>query len=157
MNPTDPLAALRPIHLPPPIGWWPPAPGWWILAAAALAALLTGGAWLLRHRRRNRYRRAALAELDALRAAFVAQADHALFVTACNQLLRRAALCRYPAAGVAHLTGAAWLAFLDRSGRTDAFVNGAGRVLAEAPYAPAPDCDAPALEHACRAWLRRHR
>ena len=33
--PTDPLAELRDIHLPPEIGWWPPAYGWWILITAS--------------------------------------------------------------------------------------------------------------------------
>jgi len=40
MNP-DPLAPLRPLHLPDQIGWWPPAPGWWLLAG--VAAVVLGG------------------------------------------------------------------------------------------------------------------
>ena len=54
MNAADPLAALRPLHLPPAVGWWPPAPGWWLLAALALLAFGAALALWLRARRRNR-------------------------------------------------------------------------------------------------------
>lgn len=33
---TDPLAQLKDIHLPTPIGWWPLAPGWYILMGLIL-------------------------------------------------------------------------------------------------------------------------
>ena len=71
--------------------------------------------------------------------------------------MRRAALARYARAEVAPLCGEAWLAFLDRSGRTTAFTGGAGRALVLAPYDPAAACDQDALHAACRDWLRRHR
>lgn len=156
MNPSDPLAGLHPIHLPPEVGWWPPAIGWWFLALLLSAALGWLAVWILRRHRDDRYRHVALAELEMLLAAFAADADHARFAAGCNQLLRRAALRRYPAAGVAALTGAQWLAFLDRSGGTDAFGNGPGKALADAPYAPAAAFDAAALHRACATWLRRH-
>ena len=74
-----------------------------------------------------------------------------------SALLRRAALARYARAEVAPLCGEAWLAFLDRSGRTTAFTGGAGRALVLAPYDPVASCDQDALHAACRDWLRRHR
>lgn len=156
MNPVDPLAALRPIHLPPEIGWWPPAAGWWILAALLLASLGAALMHIRRKRHANRYRRAALVELDSLFTRFGNEQDHAWFAGQCNQLLRRAALHRYPPAEVAPLSGARWLEFLDRTGRTDAFTRGAGQVLASVPYAPAISCDAPALRAVCADWLRQH-
>lgn len=156
MNPSGPLAGLHPIHLPPQTGWWPPAVGWWLLALLLLAALGWLLARTLRRLRDDRYRHVALAELEALRAAFAADGDHARFAAGCNQLLRRAALRRYPAAGVAALTGARWLAFLDHSGCTDAFGSGPGKTLADAPYTPVTEFDAVALYHACATWLRRH-
>ncbi|HMV71672.1 MAG TPA: DUF4381 domain-containing protein [Pseudomonadales bacterium] len=157
MNAPDPLAGLQPIHFPAPIGWWPPAFGWWFLAALGTVALVLACVLAVRHRRRNRYRRAALGELEVLFASLHAHADPAAFAAAGNALLRRAALCRYPPAEIAALTGTDWLAFLDRSGRTDAFIHGPGRALADAPYDPACRYDASALYGVCRNWLRRHR
>ncbi|MCB1936772.1 MAG: DUF4381 domain-containing protein, partial [Nitrosomonas sp.] len=58
----DPLAALRPLHAPPPVGWWPPAPGWW-LAAVLVAAVIY---WIYRYRKRMAPKRAALQELEWL-------------------------------------------------------------------------------------------
>jgi hypothetical protein len=157
MNAADPLAALRPLHLPAPVGWWPPAPGWWLLAALALALLAAATVLWLRAHRRNAYRRGARRELAELYRAARAAGDARAFASGATQILRRAALCRYPPSAVARLCAEDWLAFLDRSGRTTAFSAGAGRALAFAPYDPAVPCDLDALHAACRDWLRRHR
>ena len=157
MNAADPLAALRPLRLPPAVGWGPPAPGWWLLAALALLSLGATLALWLRARRRNRYRRRAQAELEALYRATRGAGDAAGFAQGASALLRRAALARYARAEVAPPCGEAWLAFLDRSGRTTAFTGGAGRALVLAPYDPVASCDHDALHAACRDWLRRHR
>lgn len=157
MNAADPLAALRPLHLPPPVGWWPPAPGWWLLGALALAALAGATLAWLRWRRRNGYRRGARRELDELYLGARAAGDPQRFASGATQIMRRAALCRYSHAEVARLCAQDWLAFLDRSGRTTAFSEGAGSALARAPYDPAAECDLDALHAVCREWLRRHR
>lgn len=157
MDAQDPLAALRPIHLPANIGWWPPAPGWWVVGLLSLSLLAVACVLVLRRWRANGYRRAALRELDALFAALDASVDHSALAAQCNALLRRSAMCRYASGEVAALTGKAWLEFLDQSGRSDDFSQGAGRPLAAAAYAPAADFDTAALHRACRAWLRRHR
>ena len=153
MNP-DPLAALRPLHLPDPVGWWPPALAWWVLAALLLAALAWGIRALWRHVRLNRYRRAALRELHSAREQ-AAGAHH--FAQLASAILRRAALARYGHARVAALVDSAWLEFLDTSARMHEFAAGAGAVLARAPYDPGAPCDAQSLERVCRQWLRRHR
>ena len=41
-----------------------------------------------------------------------------------------------PGADIVALNGAAWLAWLDQASAGDGFSNGAGRVLADGPYAP---------------------
>jgi hypothetical protein len=64
MNPGDPLAELRDIHLPVSVSAWPLAPGWWliiVIVCAALAALLL--LWSRRHSARL-YRRQALIQLQ---------------------------------------------------------------------------------------------
>lgn len=157
MNDSDPLAALRPIHLPPEIGWWPPAFGWWMVAAVLALTLALLCLLALRRWKANRYRRAALLELEVLADGLSDPGSQAAFAAAANTLLRRVALRRYPSREVAALTGQSWLAFLDRSGRMDAFSHGPGLVFAEAAYDPTRERDNHALHRVCRDWLRRHR
>lgn len=153
----DPLARLRPLHLPDPVGWWPPAPLWWFLAAVALLALVSGARAALARVRRGAYRRAARRELaQALRLAQVS-GDCAAFLAQASAILRRAALCRYPRATVASLHGDAWLRFLDESAAMSAFRTGAGRIFGSGTYRPEPSCDPDEVARICSEWLRRHR
>lgn len=142
----DPLAQLRPLHLPDAVGWWPPAPGWWLLAGL----LLLLGVALLWWRRRSALRRTALAELQRLQRE---QPDDARLVVALNLLLRRVALARFPRVQVAALSGDSWLQFLEL--HASGFVNGPGRVLASGPYQP--DCifNRSELLALARQWIRR--
>jgi len=132
---------LRDIHVPPPPSWWPPAPGWWLLAIAAVALSIYAFLYFRRHYRRRRYRRAVLAELDRCIAA--ARSEPTELATSLSRFLRRIARLSQPDAGA--LLGDRWLEHLDRTAETTDFTQGVGRVLAEAPYRPAPDYDTAAL------------
>lgn len=147
-DPSDPadLANLRDLALPPEIPVWPPAPGWWFVAAATLATVAILAAMAVRHHRRDAYRREALRLLEGVPP------------TELSALLKRAALARWPRAEVAALSGAAWLAFLDRTGRMSAFVSGPGQSLEAMAFgAEVPASDVEAARAAARSWLRRHR
>ncbi len=141
----DPLASLRPLHTPAPVGWWPPAPGWWLLAVVLLAS--AGLAWW--YRRKTALRRVALAELRDLERG---EPDNARLTAGVNRLLRRVALARFPRTQVAALSGEAWLGFLDR--QVAGFRSGPGRVLVTAPFAPACRLDRAALLGLVRQWIR---
>lgn len=143
---------LRDIHLPQAPGEWPPAPGWWLVVVIVLSALafVVQRGW--RHLQRARRRHRILSELEGLR---TEQSGPSL-ITGVSTLLKRVALRRFPRLDVAALTGTDWLAFLDRTGGDGRFQRGAGRVLAEGPYAPSPQCDADALLALAREWLRRN-
>jgi hypothetical protein len=146
------VLALRDIHPPGPPGLWPPAPGWWvagILLAAALAAL---GARVWQAYRARVRRRRILAELSGI----AGRARGADLAAAVSAILKRVALTRFDRAEVASLTGQAWLEFLDRHGGAGRFTGGAGRVLADGPYAPAPDLEPQALLDIARDWVRRN-
>ncbi len=69
MKSPDPasLQNLNDIVLPATVGWWPLAPGWYILFASLLIALAWSGYRLLHRWKNNRYRRAALRELQLLK------------------------------------------------------------------------------------------
>ena len=74
-------------------------------------------------------------------------------------LLRRVALMRFARHEVAPLSGNAWLAFLDRTGGHGAFIQGAGSVLATAPYVCAHHINAvdnDALIALARQWIKQN-
>ncbi len=134
-NPTtgssDPLAALRDIHLPEPISWWPPAPGWWLLSVGLILLVLL--AWFsYRYYQRGAIKRAALNELNQI-ASHYREQPHQL-LQQLSQLLRRVALVTQPRSSVAGLSEEAWLAFLDRFTDQQQFTQGVGRVLLHGPY-----------------------
>ncbi len=153
MNDPGSLDRLHDIVLPPPVPWWPPAPGWYAVAAVALA-LLGFALWTTAARwRRNRYRRAAMRQLGRI-------PHDGNVVPAVAALLKRTALAAFPRERVASLTGPAWLAFLNRTGGTDAFTRYPGTVLGDAEYQPDPmlmDTKTARLLDLARAWVRNHR
>jgi hypothetical protein len=151
MTPADPLAQLRGLHLPAPIGFWPPAPGWWALAGVAVVAIVATVV-LLRRRRRSLGHHALR---EAARIAETAS-DVRAFVAALSELTRRVAIQRFGAERVAALHGADWERFLvetgppARRGRR-AVDPEAARLLALAPYAP-PDTLHETIELNCEGF-----
>ena len=144
-DPAD-LSNLRDLALPPEVSLWPPAPGWWIVAAAALAAAVILSAAAAARYRRNAYRREARRQLDTVDPGGL------------STVLKRTALAAWPREQVAALTGSAWLAFLDRTGRTSAFTDGAGRHIETLAFGGAIDGpSADAVRAEARAWVRGHR
>ena len=143
---SDPLASLRPLHTPEPVGWWPPAPGWWMLAGLVLL-LLVAGWW---YHRRTALHRAALGELRRLERLEFGDTRLAAGV---NRLLRRVALVCFPHQQVAGLSGEAWLQFLDSGSRKKGFCHGPGQVLATGPFAPTCTVDRAALIDLARQWI----
>ena len=110
MNPNDPLAQLRDIHLPAEVSWWPLAWGWWlliILASALLAWLL----WILLQRYKNRlYRRQAQLRIDQLQQHPTEDLLPAIFA-----LLKQTANTAYPDQRFASLSINEFIEFLQQS------------------------------------------
>lgn len=154
MNPGgDPLAQLRPLHLPPEPGLWPPAPGWWLLAAAVMA-LLCLTVWATRRWQQRRARRRlplqALANLETRAAAL----DDRQLLAQAAALLRRVALHRQMLPTPA-LAGDDWARFLAERADPDSPAE-LWRLLADDRYkAQVAAVDRPALFRACAAWINR--
>lgn len=147
MNPAS-LDALRDIHTPVPptlalVVWY--AAG----AILMLSVLLT----LLR-RARWRRQRAALRELAALAASHARDGDGTRLAVGLSRLLREYAMRRFPDAGLAALTGPAWLEFLDAHGGQGEFSGPAGAILECRPYQREGEFDACALLALVRRWLQ---
>ena len=143
----DPLAALRPLHVPTPISWWPPAVGWWLLLFAVLVLLIV----IYRYWRRMAPQRAALRELKTL---LRNPDDHS--VATLNQLLKRYALVCWTATTVASLSGKDWLEFLDANGGNGKFSAGPGQILLTDPYKK-QSVDLHQLVALARQWIKSNK
>jgi hypothetical protein len=151
MPDTDPgsLDRLHDIVVPPAVPWWPPAPAWYAVIAIGCVLIAVLVWQLVAWWNRNRYRRAALRELDRLGANAP--------LAAVAELVKRVALAAFPRERVAALSGDAWLRFLDASiGATD-FAQGAGRALGGTEYAPGAHPATPELVAVVRHWISHHR
>ncbi|SEB16648.1 DUF4381 domain-containing protein [Paraburkholderia sartisoli] len=154
------LQPLKELSLPAPVSWAPQTAGW-LIVALALLALAAWAAWIAwRRHQRERYRKIALAELDALAARLNDAPHRAAALAAIAPLIKRTALAAAPRERVAALTGDAWLAFLARTrGQFDAR---SGALLSLLSYAPPETLatvsqhDAEALVGHARDWIRDH-
>jgi uncharacterized protein DUF4381 len=151
--PSDPVAGLIDIPLPPPVSLWPQTWPTRIVLALLLAAVVVAAWTFVRHWRANRYRREALAELRRI----AAMPPNDLIVQL-SLLMRRTALAAFPREQIAPLSGTAWLAFLDQTSDGTEFSQGNGQWLASAPYARiGPDASQrSALIELARRWIRGH-
>ncbi|MGE0858472.1 MAG: DUF4381 family protein [Gammaproteobacteria bacterium] len=154
-----PTLELRDIHLPAPVSWWPLAPGWWLLLIAVLLAALGLVLWR-RGAPTRRLRRAALAELAAIEAAYVTAGDGHACAAALSRLLHRLAVLAR-GSGASEVDYAALAATLGalRAGPPPAPLE---RVMTAAPYSPSAarglaGDDYRAAVSALRPWLARLR
>lgn len=145
MNPDDPMAALRDIHLPaPPEG----ASAWPVMAAAVALVLAITLATLLVLRLRRGWARQLRQELTQL------DPSDPEAVTRAAQLLRRAAIARYGSFAV-RLQGNSWLSQLDDLFRTRFFSAGDGQIFGPALYAGSNAPSRPIIAELCRLAARR--
>ena len=153
LNLPELLARMHGLAMPEPLSWLPQTPGWWIMLGWLLAVLLLVIRQVVKRRRRNRYRRDALAELEAIAARQdIEPAEAARRIAT---VLKRTALVAYPRKDVAALYGADWARFLTESADNDPKIADAAEMLATAAYRP--DADPAALTRPARRWVRRHR
>ena len=158
--PTVPAAQqtlqLEDIHLPDDPTMWPPAYGWWIVLVLILFAGVLIPSRGYHYRKLHRQRKRILDALSNLQADLQQQGDNKALANI-NRLLRRLALMHYPREQVASLTGKQWLAFLDKSGETRDFTQGAGQLLADAPYRAslADSADISGLSKAVKRWVEK--
>jgi hypothetical protein len=160
---TDPtsLERLHDLVQPPAIPWWPPAPAWyWVLGLLAVLVLVYLVKAIL-HWQHNRYRREALHLASREQRRLHDPATRAAALVGLGELLKRTALTAYPREQTASLTGASWLAFLDRTSRAPGSLPAELAALEAAAYDPrtATHLDAPQADRlaaAVREWLAHH-
>jgi hypothetical protein len=152
MNPTDPLANLRDIHLPEAISWWPMAPGWWVLLI--LVSLLTGYLCLKlfnRYKKRH-YRRQAIVCLQRLDNLKGQRQLVELF-----EILKRTAVSAYPDQCPVDLGPTAFIEFLQSTCNEAIFTEMPGDLetllYGRAKSVPSSE----ALIQSAMLWVKNHR
>jgi hypothetical protein len=163
MNSPDPasLQNLNDIVLPADVSWWPLATGWYFIFGFLLALLGWVCYQLLRRWLNNRYRRAALRELQLIADKMQREEDRASSLRQIPVLLKRAALSAYPRNQVASLAGKDWRDFLNSRLKNPSFTESIAITLQKVSYSTGnlSEVDtqaATALLDASRDWLQHH-
>ncbi|MCY1288347.1 hypothetical protein D9M68_255190 [compost metagenome] len=156
------LDQLKELPLPAPAtSYWPQTWGWLVLALVVLGALAAWTGWRYWCWRRDRYRREALARLAELEGALADGQQRLPALRALPELLKRVALSTPRGAEAATLGGAAWQAFLERTGGSPLPADFA-RQLATLAYAPetqllaVPEPELQQLLACSRRWIETH-
>jgi len=163
MNSPDPasLQNLNDIVLPVTVGWWPLAPGWYFLIGLLLIALTWLSYRSLQRWIKNRYRRAALTELQLLEEDTQNAEKRDSSLRQLPVLLKRTALSAYSRKQVASLSGDDWYGFLNSQVTNPAFTDPTISLLDHLAYSTgnfnSVDSQAiTALFEAIKHWLRHH-
>lgn len=162
---TDPtsLQNLHDIVTPAPTPWLPPAPGWYAVGFSLLLLFCWVAVQKYLRWRRNTYRREALTELSELAGQMEDSAAYGQVLPQLPQLVKRTAIAAYGRSMVASLSGDDWLEFLDKTGSTQVFSQGSGKLLNDCSYLPAVQLaefsheQVTGLQKAVLHWTRKHR
>lgn len=160
-DPTN-LDNLHDIVVPEAVPWWPPAAGWYILGTLILIAMFILISQKVRQWTQNRYRRAAIRELQLLRQASQNSGQPSRAIAGIDQLLKRVALVAWPRGDVASLSGPDWIKFLIHSGRGNEFTNFQVEKLLGAAYSTrigdqVSNGQLDQLFDAAGRWIKQHR
>ncbi len=156
------LNNLHDIIIPDLVPLWPPAPGWYVLGAIVSVTVIWAAWRWFQKWQENRYRREALVELDRLEKQASDDQQRETALASLPELAKRTALAGFSRWDVASLTGKAWLEFLDRTGSTDAFTKGSGKLLLTFSYQPSiiieqiPGQQINELMTLVREWIKKH-
>ncbi len=163
MKSPDPasLQNLNDIVLPADVGWWPLATGWYVLSGLLLIALAWFGYRWVQRWINNRYRRAALRELQLLAKRIENTEKRDANLRQIPILLKRTALAAYPRSQVASLSGKNWFHFLNSTLKNPSFTESTVSTLDKISYSSgglsAIDSQAAtALLDASSLWLKHH-
>lgn len=159
-NPAS-LQNLNDIVLPDAIGWWPLALGWYFLFGLSLILLAWFAYTSIRRWTDDRYRRAALQQLELLAEDIRHTDKRDAGLRQIPVLLKRTALSVYPRAQLASLTGRDWHNFLNSKVSKPSFSQDTADLLDEISYS-AGDLSkvgtqaADDLLRASHHWLQHH-
>lgn len=127
------LSQLRDIDGLDAIAWWPPAPGWWLMLATFVLMGMALWYFMRRSAKPPAWKRQVLSALSDLRR----ETDNKRKAALLSALLRQMAMERHGRRACAGLEGSAWLDWLAQHDPAQFDWRKKGKVIVEAPYAPA--------------------
>ena len=157
MSVENTLLSLKDIHLPPDVSFWPPAPGWWIMSVLFISSIFFGGLWFYKRYKKRKPINEALRILKNLQILHESSKDEVKYLRNLSNLLRRTALTFYDNDAVASLQGSSWLEFLDKTGKTKEFSQGAGKVLGNEVFQQKVNPDLNSLFPLVKKWISSSR
>ena len=122
----NPLAELKDIHLPDSVSIFPLTIGWYILIVLLIIGIALFLWWRLKVRKQRKQTLKINQLLDEIESRCT---DTANTIGEVSILLKRVAVTKFPKHDIHKLFGERWLAFLDKTGKTNNFTVGAGRSL----------------------------
>lgn len=156
MAQSDPLAQLRDIHLPEPIGFWPLAPGWWLLIALSVVLISVVSWRFWRAIVAARAKKEALRLLKYYEEQSLQEGNSAPLCAQISELLRRVALAYFPRKEVASVHGVAWIEFLNKHGKKVDF-NAVRSLLLDSAYQAHSQERMQPLIRRARRWIQQRR
>jgi hypothetical protein len=153
---TNPLAQLKDIHLPAPVGWWPLAPGWYMLLGLILILTIVVVYQIYKWHRNALAKKKALLLLNEYQKQYEQNQNGVLTSALISELLRRVALVYYPRELVASMEGEQWLKFLNETSKKTDF-NSVKELLLYAPFKSGETTDLKPLFHVAKLWIQQRR
>ena len=142
----NPLDQLKDIHLPDPISIWPLGLGWWLVLLIVLVTVALTVFFI----RKNRWKRIAKAQVVSFPPTATAEYYYQI-----NRTLKQICLQRFGQES-AHLSGAAWLEYLDSKLKSPQFQTEIPE-FADAPDNPSCCPDPNHVQRIALLWLKQHR
>ncbi|MEN9945912.1 MAG: hypothetical protein RLZZ293_298 [Pseudomonadota bacterium] len=125
----NPLADLKDIQLPQPVSIFPLAYGWYGIITILILAILIGGYYYYRLVKHRQYQNNLLSLVTQIEQQLVANPQDTTILSKISILLKQIARSKFANETPQNLYGQAWLEFLDRTGKTQEFTLGVGKIL----------------------------
>lgn len=142
------LANLKDLQLPDAVSVFPLAPGWYGIIAILVLIMFAIGYWQIKRLHKLQRVSNIITLLDS-----IALQNNPQLLAEVSILLKRVAREKFPEQQPQSLFGDKWLQFLDKSGKTTNFTQGAGSILLDV-YQNKPLENPEKLITIIKTWLK---
>lgn len=142
------LANLKDLQLPEAVSIFPLAPGWYGVIAILVLIMFAIGYWQIKRLHKLQRVSNIITLLDS-----IALQNNPQLLAEVSILLKRVAREKFPEQQPQSLFGDKWLQFLDKSGKTTNFTQGAGSILLDV-YQNKPLENPEKLITIIKTWLK---
>lgn len=149
---------LHDIHLPAEPSWFPLAPGWWVLLAIIVASLALFFFVYKKRKRQAHFQNEAIALIENILIQYEnKELTTPNAITSISAALKRIAIALHGREKVAKLSGAAWISFLDSTGKTPRFNTESGQALISSGYQAESNTPVQTIATLAKDWIKEQR